>query len=58
MFHSGRNNSRPAPVSDAVLAEIIASLYGAAVPVLFAGIGLAIVGSVVARETGDTFTGY
>jgi diguanylate cyclase (GGDEF)-like protein len=55
MFFSDQN-SRPAPVSDAVHAEIIASLYGTAVPVLFAGIGLAIVGSIAARETGDTFT--
>jgi diguanylate cyclase len=55
MFFSGQN-SRPAPVSDAVHAEIIASLYGTAVPVLFAGIGLAIVGSITARETGDTLT--
>jgi diguanylate cyclase (GGDEF)-like protein len=56
MFFSGQNNSRLAPVSDAVHAEIIASLYGTPVPVLFAGIGLAIVGSIAARETGDALT--
>ncbi|MEO8317750.1 MAG: GGDEF domain-containing protein [Bradyrhizobium sp.] len=37
-------------------AEIIATLYGTVVPVLFAGIGLAIVGTIAARETGDAFT--
>src|SRR3954454_20031145 len=56
MFLSGRNNPQPAPVSDAVYVEIIASLYGTVVPVLFAGIGLAIVGGIAARETGDALT--
>ena len=56
MSISDKNISRPAPVSDAVYVEIIATLYGTMVPVLFAGVGLAIVGTIAARQTGDTFT--
>ena len=56
MFISDKNHYRPVPVSDAVYVEIIATLYGTVVPVLFAGIGLAIVGAITALQTGDTFT--
>lgn len=56
MANSDQSNSRPAPGSDAAYVEIIAALYGTVVPIVFAGIGLAIVGTISARETGDTLT--
>ena len=56
MSISDKDHSRPAPISDSVYAEIIATLYGTVVPILFTGIGLAIVGTIAVRQTGDTFT--
>jgi diguanylate cyclase (GGDEF)-like protein len=56
MLISDQNHFRPEPVSDAVYGEIIATLYGTVVPIVFTGIGLAIVGTIAARQTGDTFT--
>jgi diguanylate cyclase len=56
MLFTGKANSRSAYVSDAVYMEVIATLYGTVVPILFAAIGQAIVGAVVARQTGDIFT--
>jgi diguanylate cyclase len=52
----GKNHSRPAPVSDTVYAEIIATIYGTVIPVLFAGVGLALVGAIAVKQTGDTIT--
>ena len=57
MFFIGKVESRTAGVSDAVYMEVIATLYGTAIPILFVGIGHAVVGSIAARETGDSFTG-
>lgn len=56
MLISGQDKPRPASVSDAIYVEIVAALYETAVPILFAGIGLAIVGTITARQTGDTAT--
>ena len=43
-------------LSDSVYLEIIAALYGTLVPVVFAGISQAIVGTITARQTGDVAT--
>src|SRR3974390_3384492 len=43
-------------LSDSVYLEIIAALYGTLVPVVFAGISQAIVGTITARQTGDVVT--
>ncbi|QDW37425.1 GGDEF domain-containing protein [Bradyrhizobium sp. KBS0727] len=56
MFISDKDHSRPALISDAVYAEIIATLYGTLVPIVLTGFGLAIVGTIAARQTGDTLT--
>lgn len=52
----GKNHSRPAPVSDTVYAEIVATIYGTVIPVLFAGVGLALVGAIAVKQTEDTIT--
>ena len=43
-------------LSDTVYLEIIAALYGTLVPIVFAGISQAIVGTITARQTGDIAT--
>lgn len=43
-------------LSNSVYLEIIAALYGTLVPVVFAGISQAIVGTITARQTGDIAT--
>jgi diguanylate cyclase (GGDEF)-like protein len=53
MSFAEKMHSRPGSVSDAVYMEIIATLYGTLVPVLFVGIAQAIVGTITARQTGD-----
>jgi diguanylate cyclase len=47
---------RAGALSDPVYVEIIAALYGKLVPIVFAGLAQAIVGTVAARHTGDMAT--
>jgi diguanylate cyclase len=56
MFRFVNFSWRQRSVSDAVHMEIVASLYGTLIPILFAGIAQAIVGSITAREAGDVAT--
>jgi diguanylate cyclase len=44
---------RTAAISDAVYIEVVIALHGTMVPILMVGVGQAIVGAIVARETGD-----
>jgi diguanylate cyclase (GGDEF)-like protein len=56
MFRFVNFSWRQRSVSDAVHMEIVASLYGTLIPILFAGIAQAIVGAITAREAGDMAT--
>ena len=56
MLFADKMRFRTDTVSDAVYLEIIAALYGTLVPVVFAGISQAIVGTITARQTGDIAT--
>jgi diguanylate cyclase (GGDEF)-like protein len=56
MFRFVNFSWRQRSVSDAVHMEIVTSLYGTLIPILFAGIAQAIVGSITAREAGDMAT--
>ena len=51
-----RMGSRPGSVSDAVHTEVLGALHGTLVPIVFAGLSQAIVGSITAWQTGDTVT--
>jgi diguanylate cyclase (GGDEF)-like protein len=53
MSFADRIGFRTGALSDAVHVEIIAALYGTLVPIVFAGISQAIVGTITARQTGD-----
>ena len=48
--------SRPGSISDAVHTEVLGALHGPLVPIVFAGLSQAIVGSITARQTGDVVT--
>ena len=56
MLFADKMRFRTDTLSDAVYLEIIAALYGTLVPVVFAGISQAIVGTITARQTGDIAT--
>jgi diguanylate cyclase (GGDEF)-like protein len=56
MFRFRNFSWRQRSVSDAVHMEIVASLYGTLIPILFAGIAQAIVGSITAHEADDVAT--
>ncbi len=51
-----RMGSRAASISDAVYVEVIGTLHGTMVPIVFAGASQAIVGGIAARQTGDIVT--
>jgi diguanylate cyclase len=56
MSFADKMRFRTDTLSDAVYLEIIAALYGTLVPIVFAGISQAIVGTITARQTGDIAT--
>ncbi|QWG22110.1 GGDEF domain-containing protein [Bradyrhizobium sediminis] len=56
MFSAIKFGRQAGPVPDAVYSEIIATLYGTLVPIVFAGVAQALVGMITARETGDIVT--
>ncbi len=56
MLFADKMRFRTDTLSDTVYLEIIAALYGTLVPVVFAGISQAIVGTITARQTGDIAT--
>ena len=56
MSFADKMRFRTDTLSDTVYLEIIAALYGTLVPIVFAGASQAIVGTITARQTGDTVT--
>jgi diguanylate cyclase (GGDEF)-like protein len=56
MSFADKMRFRTDTLSDTVYLEIIAALYATLVPIVFAGISQAIVGTITARQTGDVVT--
>ncbi len=53
MSFADKMRFRTDTLSDTVYVEIVAALYGTLVPIVFAGISQAIVGTIAVRQTGD-----
>lgn len=56
MSFADKMRFRTDTLSDTVYLEIVAALYGTLVPIVFAGISQAIVGTITALQTGDMVT--